>query len=177
VSDSQYGGDKRMQIRKRRNSLSATILFTILVLTFGATASKGAEKTETDCKMIFNLSGWSILYETASGTGSIKCDNGQSSVVNLQVRGGGITAGKYKLRGKGDFSKVSDISELYGTYAAAEAHAGVIKSANAEIVTKGTVSLALAAKGRGINLGVGFSGFSIEPLKKGQRVYDKDSDS
>lgn len=166
-----------MQIRKRRNFFAVAFLLMALILTFGATAGKADEQTETQCKMTFNLSGWSILYETASGTGSIKCDNGQSSVVNLQVRGGGITAGKYKLRGKGDFSKVSDISELLGTYAAAEAHAGVVKSANAQVVTKGNVSLALVAKGRGINIGVSFSGFSIEPLKKGQRVHYKQTDS
>ena len=82
-----------MQIRKLRNSLSAALFCMVLVLTFGATTSVAAERAETQCKMIFNLSGWSILYESASGTGSIKCDNGQSSVVNIQVKGGGITAG------------------------------------------------------------------------------------
>jgi len=35
--------------------------------------------------MTFNLSGWSIVYQTASGTGSIKCDNGQSSKVRLKM--------------------------------------------------------------------------------------------
>jgi hypothetical protein len=168
-----------MQIGKQQNSLSTTFLLMALVLTFGTTAMAGEapEKAETHCKMTFNLSGWSIFYETASGTGSITCDNGQSSVVHLKVQGGGITAGTYRVRGKGDFSKVSDISELLGTYAAAEAHAGVIKSANAQVVTKGDVSLALVAKGRGTNIGVSFSGFKIEPLKKGQRVHYKQTDS
>jgi hypothetical protein len=168
-----------MYIGKQRHSFPAAFLLMALVLTFGSTATAGEapEPTETQCKMTFNLSGWSIFYETASGTGSIMCDNGQSSVVHLKVKGGGITAGKYRLHGKGDFSRVSDISELFGTYAAAEAHAGVIKSANAQVVSKGNVSLALIAKGRGINLGVGFSGFSIEPLKKGERVNYKQKDS
>jgi hypothetical protein len=168
-----------MQIEKQRHFFSAAFLIISLILAFGTTATAGEapEKAEAHCKMTFNLSGWSIFYETASGTGSISCDNGQSTVVHLKVQGGGITAGTYRVRGKGDFSKVSDISELLGTYAAAEAHAGVIKSANAQVVTKGDVSLALVAKGRGTNIGVSFSGFTIEPLKKGQRVHYKQTDS
>jgi hypothetical protein len=168
-----------MQITKQHNLIAEAFFLMALVLTFGVTAAaeEVPEKPETQCNMTFNLSGWSILYETASGTGSITCDNGQSAVAHLEVRGGGITAGKYRLKGKGDFTKVSDISELYGTYAAAEAHAGVVKAADAQVVSKGNVSLALIAKGRGINLGVGFSGFRIEPLKKGERVHYKEKHS
>jgi TfoX/Sxy family transcriptional regulator of competence genes len=82
------------------------------------------------------------------------------------MNGGGITAGKYKVRGKGEFSGVYDISDVFGTYAAAEAHAGAVKSSDAQVMTKGSVSLAIKAKGEGVNLGVGFSGFRIEPSGK-----------
>jgi hypothetical protein len=157
-----------MQIGRIQKSFFGAVLLLTLVLAFGAMVSEGSEKANTKCKMTFNLSGWSIIYETAAGTGSITCDNGQSSGVKLEVKGGGLTAGKYKLHGKGEFSEVSDISELFGTYAAAEAHAGAVKSADAQAMTKGSVSLAITAKGSGINLGVGFSGFKIEPLKKGR---------
>jgi hypothetical protein len=145
---------------------SAVALLLALILACGITTTEGAENVKTKCKMNFNLQGWSILYETANGTGHITCNNGQSARVVLKVTGGGLTAGKYKLQGRGKFSDVSNISEIYGTYAAAEAHAGAVKSADAQIVTKGEVSLAITAKGSGINLGVGFSAFKIEPAGK-----------
>jgi hypothetical protein len=88
-------------------------------------------------------------------------------MVSLKVNGGGLTAGKYRLEGNGEFSGVRDISDLFGAYAAAEAHAGVVKSADAQALTKGNVSLAITAKGRGFNLGIGFSGFRIRPVDKG----------
>ena len=56
----------------------------------------------------------------------------------------------------------------FGAYAAAEAHAGVVKSADAQVLTKGDVSLAITAKGSGFDLGVGFSGFRIRPVNKGK---------
>jgi len=62
---------------------------------------------------------------------------------------------------------IFNLAALDGTYAAAEAHAGVVNSAYAQIVSKGEVSLAMTAKGNGIDLGVGFSALKIEPGHKG----------
>jgi hypothetical protein len=152
----------------KKYPLSAGAFLLALILACGIATTEGAESAKTKCKMNFNLQGWSILYETASGTGHITCNNGQSASVALKVTGGGLSAGKYKLKGKGEFSDVSNISELYGSYAAAEAHAGVVKSADAQIITKGPVSLAITSKGSGFNLGVGFSAFKIEPAGKGR---------
>lgn len=163
-----------MQRQQRHTFLLKACSIAALALSLAATPCRAGDKEETSCSMVFNLSGWSIIYESASGTGSITCDNGQKSIVRLRVKGGGITAGTFKVKGKGSFSRVADISDLFGTYAAAEAHAGAVKSANAQVVSKGDVSLALVSKGRGFNIGVGFSGFSIEPLKKGQRVHYKE---
>jgi len=146
--------------------LTASVFLLVMILSCGITKSESAENVGTKCRMEFNLHGWSIFYETAKGTGVIKCSNGQTSHVVLRVKGGGLTAGKYKLTGKGEFSEVSGIKELYGAYAAAEVHAGVVKSADAQVVTKGDISLAISAKGRGFDLGVGFSGFKILPAGK-----------
>jgi hypothetical protein len=38
------------------------------------------------CKLTFNLTGWSIFYKTASGTGTVACDNGQSMPVRIQAK-------------------------------------------------------------------------------------------
>lgn len=117
----------------------------------------------TKCTMKYSLAGWSAGYSTASGSGTISCDNGQSARVSLRATGGGVTAGKSKIvNGSGTFSEVEDISELFGSYASAEAHAGMVGSSAAQVVTKGTVSLAFAGTGKGIDLGVTFGEFVIQ---------------
>ena len=103
------------------------------------------QASEIDCEMRFSLSGWSVFYKRSSGTGTIRCNNGQVMNVSLEARGGGLTFGKSTIvDGVGEFSGVDDISELIGGYASAEAHAGASRSAKAQVVTKGEVSLALS---------------------------------
>jgi hypothetical protein len=116
----------------------------------------------TDCKMTFSMKGWSIFYSTASGTGTITCENGQKADVKLEAKGGGLTAGKSTINdGHGKFSEVQDISDLFGTYVASSADAGAGKSASAKAMTKGEVSLALSGKGSGVELGISFGKFII----------------
>jgi hypothetical protein len=80
---------------------------------------------ETKCKMRYSLAGWSAGYSTASGSGTITCDNGQSARVSLRAKGGGITAGKSKtINGSGTFSEVGEIIEMIGSYTSAEVHDG-----------------------------------------------------
>jgi len=133
----------------------------LLTLCIGLAAATPAA-AGTKCEMKFSLSGWSAFYKVANGQGTITCDNGQKARVKLEGRGGGLTAGKTKIRdGIGKFSEVSDISELFGTYAQAGADAGAVKSSEASALTKGEVSLALAGHGTGFNLGVSFGKFTI----------------
>lgn len=138
-------------------------LMLAFVLICSVALSEGTEKADpTKCKLKFSIHGWSAFYETASGSGSITCNNGQAARVRIRVKGGGLTAGKSSLSGHGTFSEVSDIKELFGAYAKAEAHAGIVRSADSQVLTKGSVSLALVAKGRGVDLGVSFGKFTIE---------------
>jgi len=117
----------------------------------------------TKCTMKYSLAGWSAGYSTASGSGTITCDNGQSARVSLRAKGGGPTAGKSKtVNGSGTFSEVGDISKLFGSYASAQAHAGMVESSAAQVVTKGTVSLAFSGTGKGVDLGVTFGEFVIQ---------------
>jgi len=111
--------------------------------------------------MEFDLEGWSAFYKTASGSGTIRCDNGQSAKVKLSSRGGGFTFGRSQIEGTGTFSEVDVIDELFGAYASATAHAGAGKSTGAQVVTKGTVSLALSGKGRGVDVGFAFGNLTI----------------
>jgi len=126
-----------------------------------APPARAAQNT-TVCTMDFTLKGWSAFYKVAHGRGTISCDNGQTAKVTIEAKGGGLTAGKSEIRdGMGKFSEVADIDELFGSYASAGAAAGAGKSAEAQVVTKGEVSLALTGKGTGIELGVSFGKFTI----------------
>ncbi len=133
-----------------------------LSLSLLAAAPVFAAQSTTVCEMDFNLKGWSAFYKVAKGAGTITCDNGQKADVTLEAKGGGLTAGKSEVRdGHGKFSQVADIHELYGAYATAGASAGAGKSAEAQVVTKGEVSLALTGKGTGVELGVSFGKLTI----------------
>ena len=142
----------------------ARFLAVLLVSTLGVTAAfaAGAKVAKVDCEMKFTMSGWSAFYKTASGTGVITCNNGQSMNVKLSAKGGGLTVGKSTIEdGHGKFSEVASMSELLGSYVSGEAHAGAVKSAQAQAMTKGEVSLALSGTGRGWDLGIAFGKLTI----------------
>lgn len=118
------------------------------------------------CEMSFTLKGWSAIYKSYDGVGTIKCDNGQRVRVAVHARGLGLTAGKSEVHeGVGKFSEVPSINELFGSYAAAGAQAGAVKSAEGTVMTKGEVSLALGGIGSGFELGVTIDKFTITKLK------------
>jgi len=128
-----------------------------------ALAEDDAKKGLTECRMTFNLKGWSAFYKTSKGDGTITCSNGQSMKVRIRAKGGGITFGKSEIiGGTGKFSDARSIGELLGSYVQSEAHAGAGKSADAQALTKGEVSLALAGTGRGVDIGFAFGKFTIE---------------
>ena len=136
-----------------------SLLVAALLAVSGAAQARG----QVDCKLRFSMSGWSVFYKTASGEGTVSCSNGQHMAVRISAKGGGLSFGKSRIEnGTGEFSGVYDIRDVLGTYASAEAHAGASKSAKAQAMTKGEVSLALAGKGRGWDIGVAFGKFVIE---------------
>ena len=139
---------------------SLLLLATLLLSWTLAPAAQAAGPV--DCALRFNLSGWSIFYKTASGTGTVTCSNGQRAAVTIKSKGGGLTVGKSRITGgRGEFSGVRDINDVFGTYASAEAHAGASRSSKAQVMTKGNVSLAMAGKGEGWDLGIAFGKFVI----------------
>lgn len=115
-----------------------------------------------DCRLTYTMAGWSVFYKTASGEGTVSCSNGERLPVRISAKGGGLTFGKSRIDdGVGEFSGVYNIRDVLGGYASAEAHAGAGRSTKAEVVTKGSVSLALVGKGSGWDLGVSFGSFVI----------------
>ncbi len=140
-----------------------TFSLVLIALAGLSTALAAQAAGNIDCELHYNLAGWSVLYKTASGTGTISCDNGARIPVKITVKGGGLTVGKSKIvDGKGKFSGAYSVNDLIGSYASVEAHAGADKSSNAQVMTKGDVSLALAGTGKGWDLGVGLGKFTIE---------------
>ena len=139
------------------------VLTALLSCTILLGASPSAFASDTRCTMRFDLSGWSVFYKSATGNGTIRCDNGQNMRVQLRVRGGGLSFGKTTIEdGRGEFSAVRDISDLLGAYVSGEAHAGAVKSATSQVMTKGPVSMALSGTGRGWDVGVAFGRFTIQ---------------
>jgi hypothetical protein len=142
-----------------RSRFPAPLLATALLVSAASANAQG----QVDCALRFSMSGWSVFYKTASGAGTVSCDNGQRMAVRISAKGGGLSFGKSRIEnGRGEFSGVHNIRDVLGTYATAEAHAGASKSAKAQAMTKGEVSLALAGTGSGWDIGVAFGKFVIE---------------
>ncbi len=144
-----------------RKLFASTLIVGAALLGLGAPPTAQATGP-VKCTLAFTMSGWSAFYKAANGAGTVHCDNGQTLKVKLRARGGGLTVGKSTIdEGKGEFSGVKTINELLGSYVAAEAHAGAVKSTQANVMTKGEVSLALSGTGRGWDLGIAFGKLSI----------------
>ena len=147
---------------KRTFGMAALVMACAGAVTALPASNARAAEATVQCDMVFNLSGWSLIYKHAEGSGTITCTNGQHAKVKITVVGGGLTAGKYHIdNGKAEISNVHSIAEVYGNYAQAGAEAGVVKSSQAQVMTKGTVSLAMAGTGEGVNLGISAGKFTI----------------
>lgn len=145
-----------------------TIWATVSVVTLAATCllTPAAHAQLTKCELKFDLRGWSAFYQSATGSGTITCGNGQKAGVTIRTKGGGLTVGTSHIsNGHGSFTEVASINELFGTYASAEAGAGAVNAAQARVVTKGTVSLALSGTGKGWDLGFSFGEFVLKRRK------------
>ncbi|HLI19266.1 MAG TPA: hypothetical protein VKV22_13480 [Rhodanobacteraceae bacterium] len=164
-----HDSDKQIRGRKLAVLLGAALLGAAGCAFAGAAS---AAQPDLDCKLTFSLTAWSAIYEHADGHGRVTCANGESMPVHIRIRGGGLTAGKWRINdGKGSFTDVYKISDVLGSYAQAAANIGAVKSGTAQVLSKGSVSLALAGVGQGINLGISGSKFTIsraEPARAHQ---------
>lgn len=144
---------------------AALVLGCVATMAMFPVARVKAAEASVTCQLSFSLSGWSVIYKHASGTGLVTCSNGQHAHVKIRINGGGLTAGKYRIDdGKGDITHVRTINDVFGNYAQASAEAGAGKSGEAQVLTKGTTSLVLHGSGQGINLGLSVGAVSITKL-------------
>jgi hypothetical protein len=115
-----------------------------------------------DCRMAFDLNSWSASNNSSKGNGTITCDNGQTTKVKIKAKGDGLTVGKSGIiNGTGHFTGARGINEVLGSYAQRRGHAGAGKSAAAQGLTKGKISLVLSGTGGGVDLGSAFGKFTI----------------
>jgi hypothetical protein len=145
-------------------STAATLLCVGALTGFTATPAQAGAPVK--CHLTFSMSGWSAIYQHAEGRGKVTCDNGQRAAVTISVHGGGLTAGKFHVSGHGDISNVYSIRDVYGSYAQAGVSAGAGSSGTAQVLTKGTTSMALSGSGEGVDLGVAVDAFKIEPVRR-----------
>jgi len=137
--------------------------FMLGVLAAGAGYGGNAAASDLSCHLKFTMTGWSAIYKTATGSGTVTCTNGTTMKVTLESKGLGLTAGKSTIDdGKGVITGAKQISDVLGSYAAADASAAAVKAGAATVLTKGEVSLALSGTGRGWELGVSLSDFTIK---------------
>ncbi|MFC4528879.1 hypothetical protein ISN76_17770 [Dyella halodurans] len=147
---------------KRTFGMAALTLVFAGALTTAPVARVQAAEADVECHLSFSLAGWSAIYKHAEGSGTVSCSNGQRANVKISTVGGGLTAGKFRIdNGKGEITHVRSIDDVFGDYAQAGAEAGVVKSGQAQVLTKGTTSLALHGSGEGIDLGVSVGQFTI----------------
>jgi len=154
----------------KRSYLAGAVLASVVSMAVVYPRAASAEAADLDCKLRFSLTGWSLIYKHSEGTGVVTCANGKSMHVKVEAHGGGITVGKSHIdNGTGKFTDVRKIEDVLGTYAQGDASLGAVKSGTAQVLTKGTVSLALAGAGEGVDIGVSIGGFSIEPAEKAEK--------
>ena len=147
-----------------RYLLVAALLATPLLAIRTANA---ADPAEISCHMTYDMKGWSAVYNTAQGTGTVSCSDGTSMPVVLDAKGAGLTAGTAHIdNGSGSFTGVNRIDDVIGSYASASASGGAARAGEAKVLTKGSISLALAGSGGGWGAGVAISRFRIERVGK-----------
>jgi hypothetical protein len=146
----------------KRTSSIASALLALGAIALYPGHSRAADSADLDCRLKFSLSTWSVIYKHSEGHGVVTCNGGRTLHVNIAASGAGLTVGKSQVDGgTGRFSDVHRMDEILGSYAEAEAHAGVVKSGDAQVLTKGNVSLALAGNGEGVDLGIDIGEFTL----------------
>jgi len=150
----------------KRDPLALSSILIIAAMAVHPGQARAEHPADLDCKMQFSLSTWSIIYKQSEGHGLVTCQNGQSMHVKIVARGGGLTVGKSHIDdGTGRFTDVHSIADVLGHYGDAEAHAGAGKASEAQVLTKGDVSLALSGTGQGIDLGVDVGEVTLSQTK------------
>jgi hypothetical protein len=150
----------------KRSLLALNSILIASVVAVHPGPARAQQSADLGCRMEFSLSTWSLIYKQSEGHGLVTCRNGQSMHVKIVAKGGGLTVGKSHIDdGTARFTDVHSIAEILGHYGDAEAHAGAGKASEAQVLTKGEVSLALSGTGEGIDLGIDVGEVTLSETK------------
>jgi hypothetical protein len=138
----------------------------VAIISLLAVGLGGEAVAKMKCSMEFQLKSWSAFYKSGKGTGDVTCEDGKKARVTIRTHGGGITFGKNNIIGHGEFKNVEKIQDIYGSYASAGAHAGAVKSAQAQTLSKDDIDLDISGHGTGVDLGFDFGSFKVSPRGK-----------
>ena len=141
--------------------MSRSCALALILLWAGIATPLAAQAQYTSCKLEYQAHGWSIFYKNITGTGKVSCENGQSADVTIRFHGGGFTFGVSDISGYARVSSVLGPDEVMGTYGTMEGHAGVVKSVEGRLMTRGSVWISQGGKGRGFDFGFAFGAYSI----------------
>ena len=142
---------------KIRNSLAIASGLAFAAMTLLTPAA--AQAVATKCSMKFNLREYAAAHQMVRGRATIACENGENAMVSLELNAGGFVSGKSSIQGSGQFSEVSGIADLLGSY---EVPAATVGAAKSELVmTKGDVKLALSSSRHRWEDGLSFGKFTI----------------
>lgn len=140
-----------------------TVRFGLALAMLAASATGVAKEPDLHCRLQFVSQDWSAVYASGKGEGTVSCDHGVTMPVTITAKGVGLTAGKWRITdGRGRFTHASRIEDTLGHYLSVGGNAGLAKAGTAQVLTKGRVSLALAGKGEGFDLGIAVTEFVIE---------------
>ncbi len=145
--------------------IASVLALGALVVAAGLTGTDPARAQQgklVRCKLSFDLQGWSVFYKQSTGKGVVTCDNGQSAPVKIVARGGGLSFGTHSvIEGKGTFTGVTSIENVFGNYFDAGAHGAVGPGGEGRTLQKSGVGLSLSGSGNGVGAGFAFGGFRI----------------
>lgn len=139
-------------------ALGLLLLAMSLPVSAAKVSAKASAKGPRECTLHYTLTGWSVLYSSANGTGKVTCSGGQRLTVKIRARGVGLSVGRLRtIEGQGRFTGVYRIRDVLGAFMAIDAHAGAHRAGSVHAMTNGPVGLRMAGKGRGWDLGFAVS--------------------
>ncbi|MCF7971747.1 MAG: hypothetical protein K9L22_11360 [Methylococcaceae bacterium] len=114
-----------------------------------------------DCDLEYNMSGWSILYESYKGSGVVTCPNGRA-LVELRLTGIGVTFGTAEISdGKGKIRGVKGIEDIYVEAFQVGGNAGFNWAADGRWIPRGKRDITLSGTGAGFTFGFSLGSFEI----------------
>lgn len=116
------------------------------------------------CTMKFDLSTWAVPDKPSEGSGIVTCESGATLRVRIVAKGAHLHDATSMVDGaSGAFTGVRRITDILGAYADADTERAVTE--DAQILSKGSVMLAIAGGNKHVDLGTGLGEFIVTPSR------------